>query len=189
MNRRTLLVGAGSLTMSGALVNGTGAFTSTSVDRTVTARVASDDQALVALRQRGAGGRSVGTGTPERVVFSFPGLLEATDSPELGLGTNSVYEFSRDSGQTIGGQTEPVKGLLAIENRGAQPVSVFTRDATDSAVTIELYDVDDPHRTALREEPAQLATGEAVNTGVRIRTGDAEIKEFQETLVIVAEEQ
>ena len=175
--------------MSGALVTGTGAFTSTSANRTVTARVADDDQALVALRQRGAGRRSLGVGTPERVVFDFPGSLEAADDEALGLGSHSVYEFSQDSGETITGQTEPVDGLLAIENRGPQPVSVFTRDATDSAVTIELYDVTDPDRTALRDAPAQLATGESVNTGVRIRTGDAESKEFHETLVIAARTQ
>lgn len=187
MNRRTLLVGAGSLAMSGTLVTGTGAFTSTSANRTVTTQVADDDQALVALRQRGAGRRSLGVGTPERVVFDFPGSLEAADTEDLGIGSNSVYEFNHDSGKTIVGQTDPVEGLLAIENQGPHPISVSARDATDSAVTIELYDVDDPDRTALRDNPARLATGESVNTGVRIQTGDAEIREFQETIVIVAQ--
>ncbi|RLM71361.1 hypothetical protein DVK08_04255 [Halorubrum sp. Atlit-9R] len=100
-----------------------------------------------------------------------------------------MYEFSQDSGKTITGQIDPVEGLLAIENQGSQAVSVFTRDATDSAVTIELFDVNDPERIALRDEPAQLATGESVNTGVRIRTGDTGPQEFEETLVIIAQEQ
>lgn len=188
MHRRTLLKWLTAATAGGSLAVGSGAFTQITTDRTITARVTDDDQAVLALRQEGAGGRSVGSDSPEEVMFSFPGLIRRSSQDGLGLGGNSVYEFDRDSGKTIGGGSagEPAAGLLTISNQGTQPVAVSARDVTDSPIEVELYDVTDPARTPLYDDPPTLGVGDAVSVGVRIRTFDAEPGSFDEVIEITA---
>jgi hypothetical protein len=138
------------------------------------------------LEQRGGGGRSVETGSPGKIALSFPG---ASASDDLGLGTDSVYEFDTDSGRDIFGDTnegEQEPGLLSIANGGTQPVSVFARDETESTVDIEMYDVADPDKTALREDPVTLTPGGSVNVGLRISTHGAVSGKFDEELTVVA---
>jgi hypothetical protein len=186
MRRRTLLAGLGSLVASGSLAVGTGAFSTTRAERTVSVGVADDASAVLELKQRGSGGRSVETGSPEEITLSFPGAFASDD---LGLGTDSVYEFDTDSGRDIFGNTnesEQEPGLLSIANRGTQPVSVFARDVTESAVDIELYNVADPDRVALREDPVTLTAGGSVNVGFRISTHGAASGNFDEELTVVA---
>lgn len=191
MKRRTVIAGLGSLAASSTLAVGSGAFTTVSAERTVVVETADDNDGLLSLSQRGDGtglhgGRSDEGGTPEAVYFSFPGTSRQINNPELGLGTDSVYEFDQDSGEAD--DTSPSKGLLRIRNRGTQPVSVHSQFATESELDIELYDVTDPDRTALRDEPAVLAPGEDVDVGFRIRTFHSEIGQFDETLTIVADQ-
>jgi len=189
MKRRTLLVGFGGLATTCTMVVGSGAFTRVSADRRISVEIGGDNDAFLSLSQRGdskyhVGGRSTETGTPEQVQFSFPGFGERlTDG--LGFGTDSVYEFDRDSGESE--KSNPTEGLLRIKNQGTQSVETYSEHQTDSEIGIELYDVKDPEKRALRDNPVLLDVGEYVDVGFRINTFGAEVDVFNETLTIVAE--
>ncbi|GAA0287742.1 hypothetical protein [Halobacterium noricense] len=190
MKRRTLVAGLGSLTASSVLAVGAGAFTSVSATRRVTVQTSGDNDALLGLKQLGDGtrtvyGRSVEGGSPEQVAFSFPGTGELASGSDLGLGTDSVYEFDRDAGESD--DSHPTEGLLRIINQGTQPVMVHSEHNTESALEIELYDVTDADETALRDNHPVLDSGSYVDVGFRIRTHGASPGEFDETLTIVAD--
>ena len=189
MKRRTLLAGVGSLTAASSLVFGSGAFTSVSADRSVNVEVADDNQSLLAVHERGdsqyvEGGRSSKGG--DTVSFSFPGVGRQINDPDLGLGVDSVYEFTQDSGEADSQDVE--EGLARIQNQGTQPVEVYTVHESDTGLGIELFDVADPDWTALRDDPVELSVGGEVIVGVRIRTHGAGTGDFDETLTIVAEQ-
>jgi hypothetical protein len=189
MKRRTVLTGLSGLIAAATATIGSGAFANVSVERKATIRVADDNDAFLALSQLGGGrysvgGRSIENGSPEVVQLSFPGVGERLNDPELGLGVDSVYVFERDSGESGSGATE---GLLRIGNQGTQTVEVTAEHTMGSELEIELYDVTDSDRTALEDEPVELAVGDAVNVGVRIRTFEADLGTFNETITIAAE--
>lgn len=190
MKRRKLILGTGAAAACGASLLGSGAFSSVEAERRVEVQVADDNEAFLALKQLGdgkynLGGRSIESETPEVVQFSFPGVGERFNDPELGLGKESVYEFDRDSGESQ--KTNPIEGLLRITNQGTQVVGVYTEHESDSELEIELYDVTDSDSTALRDEPAVLNVGEKVDVGFRIRTFGVELGTYDETLTIVAD--
>lgn len=190
MKRRKFIWGTGAAATSGASLLGSGAFSSVEAERRVKVEVADDNEAFLALKQLGdgkysIGGRSIEDGTPEVVQFSFPGVGERLNDPELGLGKESIYEFDRDSGESQ--NTSPIEGLLRITNQGTQTVEVHSEHETDSDLGIELYDVTDSDSTALRDEPAVLNVGEKVDVGFRIRTFGVELDTYDETLTIVAD--
>lgn len=188
MNRRKYLslLGAG---VASTLAIGSGAFTSVSAQRGLTVQVAPDAQALLRLKELGAGDGPFGVGrsadnAADRVEFSFPGPGQ---DEEVGLGTDSVYEFDKDSKEPE--EEDPESGLLQIQNQGTQPVEVFSRQQTESNLVIELYDVKDSDKKALRESPLVLDIGEFVNVGFRIRTFEAVPREddYDVTLTIIAQ--
>jgi len=185
MKRRTLLTVLSGVTASVGLSVGTGAFTSVSADRRLEVQTAGDNNALLKLKQLGDGKRSIESGSPEEVEFSFPGLQERLDNPHLGLGVDSVYEFDRDTKQSA--ESVPNEGLLRIENYGNQSVEVYSKHETDSELEIELYDVADPDETALRDDSPKLGVGDSIDVGFRIRTFGADIGTFDETLTIMAD--
>lgn len=184
MKRRQVLAGLGGVTAVISGLTGTGAFTSVAADRNVDVAVTGDNDAALVLSQLGAGERSQEDGSPEQVEFSFPSAEEQVAG--LGLGANSVYEFDRDAEESS--QTTPQEGLLRIKNQGSQPVTVYSELKTPSELEIEIYDVTDPDRTALRDDPAELSVGDSVDVGFRIRTFGADAVEHKETLTIVAED-
>ena len=189
MKRRTLLAGVGSLAAASSTILGSGAFTTVSADRTVNVEVADDNQSLLALHERGEsryveGGRSNKGG--DTVSFSFPGVGRRIDNPSLGLGVDSVYEFTQDSGEA--GNQNPEQGLARIQNQGTQPVEVHSVHKTDSPLEIELFDVTDSDWTALRDDPVELTVGAEVYIGVRLRTHGGSTGDFDETLTIIADQ-
>ena len=184
MNRRTLIATLGSLTAGSAFAVGSGAFTSASTERSMTVKTVDDNDALLGLEELGEGERSKEDGGV--VKFSFPSYGELRGNSDLGLGTDSVYEFDRDADES--GKINPTKGLLRISNQGTQSVEIYSQYQTSSELEIELYDVTDTDRTALRNEPAVLSTGDSVDVGFRIRTFGADVDTtYDETLIIVAE--
>ena len=186
MKRRTLLAGFATTSAASSMLIGSGAFTSVSADRRLIVETAGDNNALLRLKQLGDGSRSSENGTPENVEFSFPGKDNRLANPNLGLGVDSVYEFDRDSGESD--DPDPDKGLLRIENQGTQPVEVYSEHDTDSELEIELYDVSDDGKTALRYDPPTLNVGGSVDVGFRVRTFDAGVDTFDETLTIIADQ-
>ncbi|MBV0924099.1 hypothetical protein KTS45_07760 [Halomicroarcula limicola] len=190
MKRRTLLAGLGSLTAANSLIVGSGAFTSISADRTINAEIADDNRALLAIHERGdsrygVGGRSNESG--DTVTFSFPGVGRRlnNDDPGVGLGVDSVYEFTQDSGEAD--SQSPKQGLARIQNQGTQSVEVYSVHETSSELEIELFDVTNPDRTALRDDPTVMNVGDHVDVGFRIRTTGTDLGTHDETLTIVAE--
>lgn len=184
MKRRTLIAGVSGLTAS-VLTVGSGAFTTVSANRSVTIETSDDNDALLSLSELGesgygASGRSWKGG--DTVSFSFPGTGRRIKDPNVGLGVDSVYEFTQDSGE------DAQSGLARIENKGTQPVLVYSSHETDSGLQIELFDVDDPQQTALRDDPEELAVGEYVDIGFRIRTYGTGVGEFDEKLTIIADQ-
>jgi hypothetical protein len=177
MNRRDVIIGLGITGVAGSFV-GTGAFTATTANRELSVEVTGDDSASLRLRELGDGGRSAKNG-PE-VEFSFP-----VGGSDTGLGSDSVYEFDRDASET--GQNSLTLGLLRIENHGTQPVKVYSTHSTDSSLEVELYDVTDPDRLALSDDPPVLNVGESVDVGFRIRTYGTAIGTYRETIEIVAQ--
>lgn len=189
MKRRTLLAGVGSLTAASSMVLGSGAFTNVSAARTVNVELADDNQSLLALHERGEaryaeGGRSNKGG--DTLSFSFPGVGERINDPDTGLGVDSVYEFTQDSGEAS--KQDPEQGLARIQNQGTQPVEVYSAHETNSDLEIELFDVTDSDWTALRDDPVELTVGAEVHIGVRIRTQNGSTGEFDETLTIIADQ-
>jgi len=180
MKRRTLIAGLGTLISGSVFAVGSGAFTSVTANRQLQVETARDNNARLSLTELGGGERS--EQDRGKVEFSFPGDDE---DQSLGLGTDSVYEFDQDADEAD--YNNPIKGLLRIENQGTQPVNVYSMHQTDSELEIEIYDVTDNDRVALRDDPVMLDVGEHVDTGFRIRTFDADIGSFDESLTIVAE--
>lgn len=184
MKRRQLITAIGGLAAGTSLTLGSGAFTSVSADRGLEVETVGDNDALLRLKQLGAGGRSIEDGSSEKVKFRFPSFGERLDG--LGLGSDSVYEFDRDSKESD--ESNPDEGLLRISNQGTQLVQVYSQFETDSELEVEIYDVTDPDETALRDDPVELSTGAHVDVGFRIRTFGAETGRFNETLTIVADQ-
>ena len=182
MKRRTLLASLSALSVSLGLSIGSGAFTSVSGDRRLEIQTSDDNNALLTLKQEG-GTKSVESGSPEQVEFRFPSLEQKFEymketGDSLGLGTDSVYEFAADDED----------GLLRIMNQGTQTVDVYSKFDSQHSLNIELFDVQDSSRTALRDENANLGTGDHVDVGFRIDTSGASVGQFDETLTIVAEQ-
>lgn len=180
IKRRTLLVGVSSITVGICTVMGSSAFSRTKADRTVSVEVADDEDAYLALDQNGGGARSYEDGDPEKIKFVFPGHDE--ESGADGLGLDSVYEFDADAKES--GRD----GLFEIRNNGTETVEVYGQHVTDSALTINLYDVDDENRELVtRSDSKTLEPDTGFDAGLRIETFGASIGEFDETLTIVAE--
>lgn len=169
-----MLAGAGTLLGGSGLAIGSGAFSFVGAKRSIDVVVQHDNDAYLGLRQLGSGGRAIEDGTPEQVVFNFPGVLE--DSLGDGLGEDSVYEFTNDAhGPGIApGDAEPRDGLLEITNQGTQAVEVTTDQGATNPPTIELFEVTDADRVALADQPAPLGVGESVRVGFRIDTHGTE---------------
>lgn len=186
MKRRQVVLGLGAMAATSGAALGTGAFSSTAAGRRVTISVADDAAAFLGLDELGDGGRSeVDGGT---VQLFLPSLSETSPRQggdlDLGLGPDSVYEFSRDVDESGGG----VSGLIEITNQSADPIRVYSERNSSNDLEFELYDVSDPERSALRDSKPELDVGSKIRVGVRVRTFGADVGEFDETIRILAEE-
>lgn len=183
MKRRNVLLGIGTAAVGTTALVGTGAFSRSEASRSVSVEVADDNDAYLGLRQLGSGQRALEDGTPETVEFSFPSAREDDD---LGLGTNSVYEFTQDADEA--NREDPVKGLLEITNAGTHAVEVRSEQPETDGPGVELFDIEDSNRVALRESPRTLEVGKSFRVGFRIDTRNLEAgEEFDEKITIVAE--
>ncbi|MGB9986585.1 hypothetical protein [Salarchaeum japonicum] len=179
MKRRNLLTGLGALTASASLGLGTGAFSSVSAKRSLSVSVADDYDALLQLTERGKGGRSRGDGGV--VELKLPSNDRRVKDPSIGLGVDSVYEFDDDADATTD------DGLFGIANHGTQPVDVYSESPESSDIDVELYDVTDRSKIALRDDPPTLGVGDQINVGIRVLTFGASTKTYDTDITIVAE--
>ena len=87
MERRKFLIGAGSLAAGGAAALGSGAFSSVEANRDVSANIASDDQALLALRDE-TNGAIVRQNGSDQLVIDFTANGRAS-----GINPNSIHQI------------------------------------------------------------------------------------------------
>lgn len=181
MRRRKFIAGMGSLTAAGAAGIGTGAFTSTDVERDIEVTVTTDENAYLSLTQNpsynGAGGAAspfvTETGDNElQLVFGDSGNFGS------GVAPNSTYFFEQR--------------IFNIENQGTKDVG-FTIDDIDQPDPDNDGDSSDDFYftlTALGFD-LQSATGAAplgqtVGPGAYISTGDIDADQtlsFEVTMV------
>ena len=192
MNRRTFVLGLGTIATGSAAAVGSGAFTSVEADRNISVETADDSAAFLQLDALGANERSM---DGDRVSFSFPSQDETLTDDEIvgegdnpnpqnpqGLGSDSVYRFASD----VNGGT-----LLRITNSGTQPVDVFARqdDIDPDEPEVTLFDVDaDGSGLLTPESPHEdLGVGEELKVGFQIDTTDVDVDGYTVTLTIVAD--
>lgn len=107
MKRRNVLAALGALSAGGAVVTGTGAFTSVSANRDVTVQVADDANAFLALR--GIGPNKPYTETSNGTLGIDLTSDNATGAGGQGVNTNAVTVFAE---------------LFEVQNQGTQEVEV-----------------------------------------------------------------
>jgi len=180
MNRRTVIAGLGSLTASGGLAIGSGAFSSVRADRTVSIETARDSDALLRLVERGSGGRSQIDGG--QLEFDLPSLEESNEddtNPQnpQGLGTDSIYRFGRDAGASQ-------SGLFAVENQGTQPVRVWgsqakTTDKNGNPIPeVGIYDISNGDVLTAQNRSDVLAPGDdPLVCGLRVDTFGVDVQD------------
>jgi hypothetical protein len=108
MNRRRVLAAVASLGAGGAMISGTGAFTSVEANRDVSVQVADDASAF--LRMAAAGG-----GNDEYVT---------TDGGELGIDLTSKNETDAGGQGVNANATTVIADLFEIQNQGTQEIEV-----------------------------------------------------------------
>lgn len=172
MNRRSFLGGLTALASVVGLTFGSGAFTTSRVNRDVLVDLVEDNEAYLALEELGYGGRSVQDGGQLR--FSIPGVFEETynsNSPS-GVGTDSVYRFGSDA------DGSPRKGLFAVENHGTQPVSIYsTQRDTEGVPKVRMYDVETGDLLTEGSPSSPLGVGDRLRGGLEIDTRDAQVQQ------------
>lgn len=169
------LLGSG---IASATIVGSGAFNITSAERDVTVEVVPDTDAYLSIESIGSGGRSsegdsLGANT---VQFRFPGpdFGEHPEGLTPGLGTDSIYEFTRDK------NPDNPEGLAIVTNQGTQTVEVTCDQEETNGPKVGLFDIDqeplsDGLRPLLREDPIPLSPGESFRIGIQINTHGVEI--------------
>lgn len=176
MKRRTVIAGLGGITASSMLAVGSGAFTSVSADRTVSITTAPDYGSVLTLVQRGRGERSKFDGTPSELEFELPGSDEdeyPVDNPTdpEGLGTDSVYRFSRDA-------AAETPGLFGVENRGTRRVCIYGTQTERSGVPdVDVYDVDSEALLTPSSPSVELSPGERILCGLQVDTHGVPVRE------------
>lgn len=178
MKRRNLLGLLGGGLMSATIV-GSGAYNIGRAERDVTVEVVPDADAYLSIAPRGSGGRSSGGYGPgdESAVFRFPGPDSQDhpldDTPD-GLGTDSVYEFTRDK------DPDNPDGLAIVTNQGTEPVVVADEEEETDGPNVGLINIEagaesNGLRPLLREQPVSLEPGEGFKLGIQIDTYGVEI--------------
>lgn len=179
MKRRQLLAGLGTVVASGVAL-GTGAFTSVEADRAVSVNVADEDQAYLALSPTQGPNSTFVTrdsSTNNQLAIDINDASGTVDEGD-GVGLNSVYEFDN---------------TFQIENRGTQEIEVSISELADddfdpdaSGLTVQFYPgsgADNP----LHNNPVTLGTGDSQAIGLKVETGEPNIKDFDADATVSAD--
>lgn len=199
MNRRDVVVGLGATVGSGAVVSGTGAFSSAELSRQATIEVVDDSDGLIGLvaNEAIAGVRmtddgeltiSIGDGDPGvniSSVYQFGAFVSDDDIDGITGDTFAVVTDS-DPADMSGGQ-DSLESALAIVNQSAENLSVtvdFELDADISGDTEYAFELQSSRngsgtREGLATSPitgtltAQLDTGESIGLSFIINALEA----------------
>ncbi|WP_144049873.1 hypothetical protein [Halorubrum ezzemoulense] len=164
---------AGAAGVSGIV--GTGAFTSFSGKRQVSIEVTDDDDAYLTIDAESELLRATTASGPTE--FYIPGLKKRADlgGPKgEGIAPNSTYTFH---------------GLATIENRGEDPVEVYSDAPTLPSEFERLLLVDSDRQALLDTEDnaTELTPGESFSAGLLIEAGDAKVINYDLSLEIYAD--
>jgi hypothetical protein len=156
MKRRRLITALAGVAGASSLAVGSGAFNFANVERSVSINVADDAYAYLRLNDRGGGERSeIDSGT---LKLNIPGdddddYPSGNPTNPEGLGTDSVYRFSRDAAHNE-------DGLFAVRNQGTQPVKVYsTQETTEGVPSVTMYNVDTGDLLTESSPSSQLGVG------------------------------
>jgi hypothetical protein len=179
MKRRQFVVGLGAIAAGGAAI-GTGAFTSTEADRSVSVSVADEDQAYLALSPTQADNATFATqdsGTNNQIAIDINDAA-GTEKNGEGVGLHSVYEFDN---------------VFQVENQGTQEVEVTISELSDSdfdpdatGLTVQFYPGTDAG-SPLHDTPVTLGTGKSRSIGIKVETADPDIDHFSADATVSAE--
>ena len=171
MRRRKLLISIGALGAGGTAAFGTEAFTSVEAERSVDVKVASDENAFLAIEElsQSGNGAYVSTESDNTLTLNF----DENAKTQGGTGVN------KDAVTTI-------DNLFDIINQGTQKRAVFIDDESDD-VTFRVTSSNDEQGTngnslESSSESVDLDTGQEVVVGVEIDTRDGFINEKTATI-------
>ena len=114
MKRRKLISGLGTLSATGAIAIGTGAFTSASANRTVSVRAVGDANAFLAMRPSPGANGAYASLEDGQLEINLDGT--ADEAAGQGVNDDAVTKF---------------RDVFRIHNQGTQPVFVFIDDSSD----------------------------------------------------------
>jgi hypothetical protein len=159
MQRRKFIASIGSVAAGAAAVTGTGAFTSTTAERSVEVSVAADSDSFLALNPAGGanGAYAEQTGDESTLEFNF----DEQASNEGGQGLNPDA-------------TTVIAKIFTIANQGTQPVGINVSAAFDSSLgdgSFTIFDDEDPDGNDLSSGYTDLETGSSLSVGVEITSG------------------
>lgn len=161
MNRRKFVVGVGALATGGAAAIGTGAFDSAEAERSVSAELADDADAYLALES-----------TSSHSETDSDGRLKIID----------VNGLSGDGGHGVGGNSEyQFDGVFRVTNQGDETVHFYVEeldaftDGNDELEDVYVYE-DGARDTPLDGDAGalELGPGDAGSIGVYVETGDVD---------------
>lgn len=162
MNRRKFVIGIGSLAAGSAAVIGTGAFDSVEAERTVTAELADDADAYLAL-QSSSSHSEVGENGQVKII-DINGL--SNDGGGVGVGGRSEYHFD---------------GVFDVTNQGTDTVYFYVEgldafvDGNDELANVYVYE--NGARGAPLDGSAnalEIGTGVTKSIGVYVETDDVD---------------
>lgn len=168
MKRRQLLAGLGATAAGGAAV-GTGAFTSTTAQRSVSVSVADEEDAYLSLDDTLPDARDDNSAYSEQLGSQGNELVLDFNGNNIGggqgVGKDSEYEFDN---------------LFAIENQGTQSVFVqidnvdIDSNGAQSGAYIEFYVTSDSDQERIdgSTQELELSVGTTAYIGARVVTAD-----------------
>jgi hypothetical protein len=173
MQRRTLLLGVGSLAASGAVALGTGSISNVRAQRNITARVAGDGSAYLQFQDGSANGFAVeNLGSEMRLAFN--------NDPNGGNGLNEDAVSSFDD-------------VFRLNNTGSENLSVYIEDTKGR---VEFYFNEQASDGSLGDNDTETVTlapgGAPLRVGVRIDLRDVSVSDVfdgsDDDFTVVAED-
>lgn len=179
MKRRKFVLGLGAATFGGATTIGSGAFTSTQAERSITVGVVQDSDAFLKLDAEGSVNRS---SAGDVVEMDFPGIQETDLNPQDpdGVNANAVTRFSSEPDE------DDSDGLLRITNQGTQSVDIYSaQDPEPGEPVIDLFDVTSGSLLTEESPYSNLSVGDELKVGVQIDTTDVSTGDYDLVLAII----
>lgn len=188
-DRRSVLIGLGSLITGGGALFGTGAFTTVTAERSVSVQTAGDPDALLGLEPADRSGFNP-PGEGDGPAGGPPGDPNPGGDPPPFNNDNPYVEtvngvIQIDLGSLNPGAVLTFRNLVRVTNQGTEPVTTLsvefteTPDSIDPSATFDfpVDDVDSDGQdivdsgdilTGENGIPSQLSTGEAVIFGIKV---------------------